>query len=137
RLDDIATETPRGAADDLARLGFDVAHAIDPRAPGTGPSASSAACVAQIAGALRAAQRPLVVAGTSSGSDAVINAAANVAWALQAVGRAARLAFVVPECNSVGVSLLGGSSLAAAADATEREHPDTLIVLENDLFRRG
>lgn len=136
RVDDIATGTFRGAPDDLARLGFDVAHAIDPRAPGTGPSASSDALVVQIAGALRAAQRPLVVAGTSSGSDGAINAAANVAWALQAVGRAARLAFVVPECNGVGVSLLGGSSLAAAADAIEREHPDALIVLENDLFRR-
>ena len=36
RLDDIATATFRGAPDDLARLGFDVAHAIDPRAPGAG-----------------------------------------------------------------------------------------------------
>ena len=31
RLDDVATATVRGAPDDLARLGFDVAHAIDPR----------------------------------------------------------------------------------------------------------
>lgn len=137
RLDDIATETFRAAPDDLARLGFDVAHAIDPRAPGAGASSSSDARVGQIAEALREAQRPLVVAGTSSGSDGVIDAAANVAWALHAAGRAARLAFVVPECNSVGVSLLSGNSLAAAADAIEHEHADTIIVLENDLFRRG
>jgi NADH-quinone oxidoreductase subunit G len=137
RLDDIATETFRGAPDDLARLGFDVAHAIDPDAPSGGTSASSDARVARIAGALRSAQRPLVVAGTSSGSDGVIDAAANVAWALHAAGRVARLAFVVPECNSVGVSLLGGRSLAAAADAIEHDHAATVIVLENDLFRRG
>ena len=33
RLDDIATRTYRAAPDDLARLGFAVAHALDPRAP--------------------------------------------------------------------------------------------------------
>jgi NADH-quinone oxidoreductase subunit G len=78
-----------------------------------------------------------VVAGTGSGSEGVIEAAANVAWALHAAGRTARLAFVVPECNSVGVSLLGGGDLAAAADALEREPADAVIVLENDLVRRG
>lgn len=137
RLDDIATETVRGAPDDLARLAFDVAHAIDPRSPGAGASGSSDARVGRIADALRGAQRPLVVAGTSSGSDAVIEAAANVAWALHAAGRPARLAFVVPECNSVGVALLAERGLAAGVDAIEREHADTVVVLENDLFRRG
>jgi NADH-quinone oxidoreductase subunit G len=137
RLDDIATATFRGAPDDLARLGFDVAHAIDPRAPGAGTSPPTDALASRIAGALREAQRPLIVAGTSAGSERVIEAAANVAWALHAAVRTARLAFVVPECNSLGVSLLGGGGLAAAADAIERESADTVIVLENDLFRRG
>ena len=134
RLDDIAAATFRGAPDDLARLGFDVAHAIDPSAPGEGASGSSDA-VSRIAAALRAAQRPLVVAGTGSGSERLIEAAADVAWALHATGRPARLAFVVPECNSLGVLLLGGRGFAAAD--IEREHADAVIVLENDVFRRG
>jgi NADH-quinone oxidoreductase subunit G len=138
RLDDVAAATVHGAPDDLARLGFDVAHAIDADAPGAGTSPpSSEALVSQIASALREAQRPLVVAGTGSGSEGVIEAAANVAWALHAAGRTARLVFVVPECNSLGVSLLGGAGLAAAADAIEREQANAVIVLENDLFRRG
>ncbi|MEO8520921.1 MAG: NADH-quinone oxidoreductase subunit NuoG [Acidobacteriota bacterium] len=135
RLDDIATATVHGAPDDLARLGFDVAHAIDPSAPATGEAAPGDTRVAQIAAALRNAQQPLVVAGTSSGSDAVIEAAANVAWALHAAGRSARLAFVVPECNSLGAALLGGRGLDAAA--AELDDADTVIVIENDLDRRG
>ena len=35
RLDEVATATFRAAPDDLARLGFAVAHALDPRAPST------------------------------------------------------------------------------------------------------
>ena len=33
RLDDVAAACYRGAPDDLARLGFAVAHALDPKAP--------------------------------------------------------------------------------------------------------
>ncbi len=33
RLDDVATQTYRAAPDDIARLGFAVAHAIDQQAP--------------------------------------------------------------------------------------------------------
>ena len=33
RLDDVATRTYRAAPDDVARLGFAVAHEIDPAAP--------------------------------------------------------------------------------------------------------
>ncbi len=138
RLDDIATATVRAAPDTLARFGFAVAHAIDPSAPDAAASASGdEPLVARIGAALRDAQQPLIVAGTGSGSDAMIEAAANVAWALHAAGRPARLAFVVPECNSLGVSLLGGGGLDAAADAVERDPADTVIVLENDLDRRG
>ena len=138
RLDDIATATFHGAPDDLARLGFAVAHALDPSALGTGPRApAETALVEQIARALRDAQRPLIVAGTGSGCAAAIEAAANVAWALHAAGRPVSLALVVPECNSLGAALLGGRGLDDAIDAVARGEADTLIVLENDLYRRG
>ena len=138
RLDDIATATFHGAPDDLARLGFDVAHVLDPSALGTGPrTPADTALVEQIARALRDAQRPLVVAGTGSGSAAVIEAAANVAWALHAAGRPVSLALVVPECNSLGAALLGGRGLDGAIDAVARGEADTLVVLENDVYRRG
>jgi NADH-quinone oxidoreductase subunit G len=138
RLDDIATATFHGAPDDVARLGLDVAHALDSSAPGTGPrTPADTALIERIARALRDAQRPLIVAGTGSGNVAAIEAAANVAWALHAAGRPVSLALVVPECNSLGAALLGGQGLDGAIDAIARGEADTLVVLENDVYRRG
>ena len=50
----------------------------------------------EIAAALQEAERPLVVAGAGCGSEDVLRAAANVAWALQRKGRPARLCLTVP-----------------------------------------
>jgi NADH-quinone oxidoreductase subunit G len=134
-LDDIATATLHAAPDDLARVGFAVAHAIDAAAPAPpGALAADAVMIQQIATALRDARRPLVVAGMSLGSDAVLDAAAAVARALHAAGRPARIALVVPDCNSLGVAMLGGCDLTAATGLVESG--DTVIVLENDLSRR-
>jgi NADH-quinone oxidoreductase subunit G len=128
RLDEIATNAYRGAPDDIARMGFAVAHAIDGAAPG-----EAGGMAEYIAGALKAAKRPLVVSGPSLGSEAVIQAAANVARALARAGRPAALSFTAPEPNSVGLAMMGarplGEALRAAADA--------VVVLENDLYRRA
>jgi NADH-quinone oxidoreductase subunit G len=135
-LDDVATATFRAAPDDVARLGFAVAHAIDPSAPDAAPS-PDAALAKLIATTLRAARRPLIVSGTGSGHESVIHAAANLAWALQTAGRPVALALVVPECNSVGVSLLTDRSLDDACRVVERGGADVIVTLENDLYRRG
>ena len=137
RLDDVATETYRAPPEDMARLGFAVAHELDGGAPPV-PDLPGAvhALAGRIAGALRQAARPLVVSGTGCGNPAVIQAAANVAWALCRSGRAARVAFALPECNSLGLALMGGASLGAAFETVRAGHADTVIILENDLFRR-
>jgi NADH-quinone oxidoreductase subunit G len=67
----------------------------------------------------------------------VIQAAANVAWALCAAGVPAKLLLVLPECNSLGAALLGGGDLEAAALAVRSGTAETVIVLENDLTRRA
>ena len=129
RLDDIATRTYRAAPDDQARLGFAVANALDSRAPA--PSNLSEAMLtlaAEIAQALKTAKRPLVISGPSSRSAAIIEAAANVAWALPG----ASLAFTAPECNSLGLALMDAPALDVALEA----QADTVIILENDLYRR-
>jgi NADH-quinone oxidoreductase subunit G len=66
----------------------------------------------------------------------LLQAAANIARALAAREKAARLALVLPECNSLGAAMLGGASLEAALDTLQRGEADTLVVIENDLFRR-
>src|SRR5262249_47654934 len=59
KLDDIATATYIATPDDLARLGFAVAHAIDPGAPEvTGLSGELEKLAAQIASALMNSQHP-------------------------------------------------------------------------------
>ncbi|HEY8461019.1 MAG TPA: NADH-quinone oxidoreductase subunit NuoG [Blastocatellia bacterium] len=137
-LDDIATQTYRLAPGDIARLGFAVAHAIDGAAPPP-PNLTDAgrALTENIARALREAERPLVVSGPGCGSEAVMQAAANVAWALRATGRAAGLCFTMPECNSLGVGLIGGGGVESAFKAVEKKAADTVIILENDLYRRA
>src|SRR5258708_4322102 len=74
RLDEVATATFRGAPDDLARLGFAVAHALDPQAP----SAHDFPLAAEIANALKSAKKPLVISGMSCGSQALMEAAPNL-----------------------------------------------------------
>jgi NADH-quinone oxidoreductase subunit G len=138
RLDEWATQTYRAAPDDLARLGFAVAHAVHDAAPpvmGLPPEVESLA--ERIAQALQDAQRPLVMAGASLGEATIVHAAANVAWALCRTGRPAHLCFTVPECNSLGLARLGGGMLRTAFKAVHDGEADTAVILENDLYRRA
>jgi NADH-quinone oxidoreductase subunit G len=137
KLDEIATKTVHLAPDDLARLGFAVAHAISDEAPGVGDLTDEMGSVAkEIAGSLTEGRRPLVVCGGSCGSEALLHAAANVAWALYEAKGTSELCLITPECNSLGLGLLGGQSLEAAFEAARNGEVDTVIVLENDLYRR-
>lgn len=138
RLDDIATEVYRAAPDDIARLGFAVAHEIDPVAPEVAGLPTTVGSLAQqIAAALLGSAKPLVVSGPALGSEAVIEAAANVSRALCRAGKAANLLFAMAEPNSAGVAMLGGASLTTAFESVTQKSTDTVIILENDLFRRA
>ncbi|MDA8387833.1 MAG: NADH-quinone oxidoreductase subunit NuoG, partial [Nitrospiraceae bacterium] len=138
RIDPVSEGVFRGAPDDIARLGFAVAAAISPNASAPeGPLPEDAARLAAlIAARLREAERPVIISGTGAGSLAVIRAASNVAHSLLDSGIDASLCFVVPECNSIGLGLLGGGRLKDAARAVTGKKADTVIVLENDLFDR-
>lgn len=137
KLDEIATSTYRAAPDELARLGFAVAHAIDiaaPAVPMLSPEIQDLA--SRIAAALVRAERPVVVSGLGCRSHSVLQAAAQIAWALCRNGRVAGLSFVVPECNSVGLSLLEPRPFSEALLEVQQGCTSGLIVLENDLSRR-
>ena len=143
RLDDIAAETVQAAPDDLARLGFAVAHAIDPAAPAVAGLEPDALELAQrIADALLAAQRPLLVSGASLGNPAIIDAAANIAQALKNREKNGSISMVVPEANSMGMAIMladdeADRSVEAALEALTAGEYDALVVLENDLYRRA
>jgi NADH-quinone oxidoreductase subunit G len=138
RLDTLATSTFRAAPDDLARLGFAVAHVLREDAPAvSGLTEDMRSRAELIAQALRDADDPLVISGTALGDEAVIQAAANVASALCATGKKASLYYVTPECNSLGLGLFGGSPLEEAVETLENKSADTLVIVENDLYRRA
>ncbi len=138
RLDDVATTQTYLAPDRIAALGFAVANALDPASPAVKDLPEDLKTTAEeIARGLKEAEKPLVVSGLSLGSEAVIQAAASVAWALRAAGKnEARLTFTFAECNSMGLALFEDKSLEQAHQAIQDNPGATLIILENDLYRR-
>ncbi len=137
KLDEIASGVLHAAPDDIARFGFSVAREVDGNAPDVLLSAEMTALARAAADALKNAERPLVVAGMGCGSEAVIQAAAQAAWALCGTGKKARLLFIVPECNTLGLGLMTRRGIGAAVKAVAEGGGDTVIVMENDLFRRA
>jgi NADH-quinone oxidoreductase subunit G len=133
RLDDIAEKTHRAAPEDIARLGFAIAHHIDPKAPkAPALDAEGEALAKQIADTLKGANRALIVSGTGCASAAVMQAAANIACAL---GDKAEIALALPEANTLGVALMNAPSLDEALKAVSAD--TAVVVLENDLYRRA
>ncbi|QAX81785.1 NADH-quinone oxidoreductase subunit NuoG [Candidatus Pseudomonas adelgestsugas] len=137
KLDDIAKECIHAAPDNLARIGFAVAHIIDDNAPNVEDLDSKTVELAQrIADALLAAKHPLIISGTSLGSRALIEATANIAKALKLRDKNGSISLIVPEANSLGLAILGGESIDVALQTVIDGNADAIIVLENDLYTR-
>ena len=138
KLDGVATGTYRATPGEIARLGFAVAHVLDPTAPAVeGLDEAALGLSGQIAHALQNAERPVVISGSSSQSPAVMQAAANVAWALGKKNRNTGIVLTLPECNSLGLAMVGGKPLDVAFAEVGKGRVDTVIVMENDLYRHG
>lgn len=137
KLDDIATETYHNSPDEIARLGFAVANFINSEAPVVSDLNQEEKELAEkIATALKKAKKPLIVSGTGCGSEAVIQAAANIANALCKNGKKAELTYTVPESNSIGLAMLGGKNLDGLVKEVQKGDVETLLILENDIYRR-
>ncbi|MBP2844001.1 NADH-quinone oxidoreductase subunit NuoG [Dickeya oryzae] len=138
RLDDIAAWNYRAPVAEQARLGFAIAHALDNAAPAVSDlPADLTQKVDVIVQALAGARKPLIISGTNAGSDDVIAAAANVAKALKARGSDVGITFVAAAANSMGVAMIGGGSLDDALSQLETGEADSVVVLENDLYRHA
>ena len=143
RLNDIAESSVSLAPDDIARLGFAIAEEIAGRRAGDlveNLDADLSALAGTIASVLKAAKNPLIVSGTSLLNTAVIESATAIAEALSNGEQNAQLSLTVPECNSLGLGMLSSGEGMAFKDLMEsasQGNIDTLIVLENDLYRRA
>lgn len=128
RLADVATGEVVASPNDIARLGFAVAAAVKGENV-LGLDDDTKAFAQTIADTLKAAKKPLVIAGTSLQDPAIMEAAAQLT---QNLGVTAGLTLVVPEVNSMGLALFGGLSLEQAF----AQDYDAIVIVENDLFRR-
>jgi len=138
KLDSLARVPFKGAPEDVARLGRAVARKLDPDAVQVADlDAETESLAGTVADALRQAERPLVVSGAGAGSPEVLEAAAAVADALAAGNEETRIFLVLPESNSLGSALMGGGTLEEALGQVEDGKVETVVILENDLFRRA
>jgi NADH-quinone oxidoreductase subunit G len=138
RLDDIAAWTYCAPVEDQARLGFAIANALDETAPAvSGIDRALAGKIDVIVQALAGAKKPLIISGVHAGSEAMIQAAANVAKALKGRGSDVGITLLAGAANSVGLGMIGGHPLEKALDELESGTADAVIVLENDLYRHA
>ena len=138
RMDDIAAWSYRAPVEDQARLGFAIAHALDNSAPAVeGIERSLAGKIDVIVQALAGARKPLIISGTHSGSQQMIEAAANVAKALKGRGADVGITLLASATNSVGLGMIGGNTLDSALEQLTSGSADAVVILENDLYRQA
>ncbi|MGK6327644.1 NADH-quinone oxidoreductase subunit NuoG [Erwinia sp. DT-104] len=138
RLDDIAAWSYRAPVEDQARLGFAIANALDETAPAVdGLDRELSGKIDVVVQALAGAKKPLIISGVHAGSEAMIQAAANVARALKGRGADVGITLLSGAANSVGLGMIGGKPLDAALDELSSGSADAVIIMENDLFRHA
>lgn len=137
-LDDIAEISFRGSYSDISNLGSAIASSLNEKAPHIKSKIKDRQELAEkIALSLKKAKNPLIISGVSSGNEVLLHSVLNIATALLSSDSKLMLSMVLPECNSMGLALIPGKSLDNAFSIADEEEIDTLIILENDLFRRA
>ncbi|WWO98588.1 MAG: NADH-quinone oxidoreductase subunit NuoG [Candidatus Dasytiphilus stammeri] len=139
-LDDIARWCYYASLEDQARLGFAIAHVLDNTAPKVPDLDHDLIIKANlIAQTLKNAKKPLIISGSSAGSEEVIKSAANIAKALFNCHGLSNVGITLlpSEVNSLGIGILSANSklLEVALNELKNKNADTLIILENDLYR--
>lgn len=138
QLDELAKDIFRASFEDIANLGFAIASAFHECAPALKFMSDEMLKMAQkIAKTLIEAKNPLIITGIHSGSIDLLHAASNIAEALNLNAKKASLSLLVPDCNSMGLAMMEGKSLDDAFEVINSGGADTMIILENDLYRKA
>jgi NADH-quinone oxidoreductase subunit G len=136
KLDEISSGTLHVSPDEIARLGYAIAHELNALAPEVPELDEDTLILARhIASMLQKAERPLIVAGTSLFNEAIIKAATNIAYALEDADKKANISFVVRECNSLGLALMDAPSFQNLTN--DESKSAAVVILENDLYRNA
>jgi NADH-quinone oxidoreductase subunit G len=136
-LDEIAETTFRASYADIANLGFAVASLLNDDASVSKTLSNDHRELAEkITDTLKKAKNPLIISGITCGDKEILHASMNVATALLSLDIKVMFSAVLPECNSMGLAFIPGKSLDDALSLAAIEEIDTLVILENDLYRR-
>ncbi|WP_343192708.1 NADH-quinone oxidoreductase subunit NuoG [Buchnera aphidicola (Taiwanaphis decaspermi)] len=81
------------------------------------------------------AKNPLIISGISSGSLKLIKSAINISYALKSKGSFVKTIILPLESNDIGLGLIGGISLDKVLDKCKNNLVDTIIIMENDIYR--
>ncbi|MCE5347094.1 MAG: NADH-quinone oxidoreductase subunit NuoG [Bacteroidales bacterium] len=137
-LDDLAELRYNSPTSDIARLGSVISSIIDKIEPLSAGSDKSLNDIAQrIAGVLMDAENPVIITGLQHNDKKVLQAAANITAALHHNGKKPSISIIFPECNSLGLALMEGGSLDNLFEVILQGDVETLIILENDLYKRA
>lgn len=133
KLEEVSTSVYHGDTNSLLKLSEAITNEIR---SGSGDN-QSGGFSHQVAQALLASEKPLIVSGTGMMSKSIVQAAANIAGALKDAGREVGIVYAVPEANSMGLAMLGAAgSLDDAISRVNNEKDLTAVVLETNLFYR-
>ncbi len=136
-LDEIAELTFRASYKDISKLGFSVASLIAYTTQASEDIDNEIGkLVEKIAVSLKEAENPLIISGITCGDENVLRAGMSIADALASLSKKVMFMPVMPECNSMGLALIPGKTFDDAVAVLSDNEIDTLVVLENDLFRR-
>mgnify|MGYP001210674613 CR=1 FL=1 len=136
-LDKIASCIYRGAPANIARLGFAIASRLNSNMPAVQDEGEEIRQAADsIAAVLKNAKRPVIISGVNSCDDGLIRATYDLTAMLMDAGKQAGLAFVLPDCNSMGLAMLQAPSVEKAFDRVKLENNVTAIIAEVDLYNR-
>ena len=137
-LDEIAETSLRASYQEIALLGSAVASSINDKAPLSKNNDRDHQNVAEgIAASLKIAKNPLIIAGITCGDEDILHAGMNIATALLSTGKKVMFTAILPECNSMGLAFIQGKSFDDAVSLAGDEKIETLVILENDLYRRA
>lgn len=141
RLDDVATFKVNLAPDELLKAAVQLDSSISGESVKGGHTDHEpmSECINQISEALVGAINPLIVCGTTAGSE-MLRIATNIGHSLRLKrGVAVNMALLPTEGNSVGHALMvrEGNTLGDAFKRIERDSIKTAIILENDLYNRA
>jgi NADH-quinone oxidoreductase subunit G len=138
KLSDISAHSFTGSYNDISNLGYAIANSLNKDAPVSDiKSKKQQGLSEEIAHSLKNAKNPLIISGVSSGDENILQSAMNIAMALLSADNKVMFCAVVPECNSMGLALMPGKSVDDIFSTAANEVIDTLIILENDIYRRA